>query len=82
MQPLTPTAACAVQISIQAYILWEQAGKPDGADYGDSAKRALEERLRAGKRCAGGWLVDWLRACARCAALRWALLCCDWRVWT
>ncbi|GAB4820070.1 hypothetical protein N2152v2_007116 [Parachlorella kessleri] len=35
-------------INIQAYILWEQAGKPDGADFGGAAKRALEGRLRAG----------------------------------
>lgn len=32
----------------QAYLLWEQAGKPDGADFGDRARQVLEGRLRAG----------------------------------
>ncbi|PRW33076.1 alpha-glucan water chloroplastic [Chlorella sorokiniana] len=35
-------------VNIQAYILWEQAGKPDGADFGDRARQALEQRLRSG----------------------------------
>ncbi|XRB06735.1 alpha-glucan, water dikinase [Pycnococcus provasolii] len=32
-----------------AYILWEQAGKPDGADFGTSAREKLEAEIRAGK---------------------------------
>jgi hypothetical protein len=35
-------------LGVQAYLLWEQAGKPDGADFGDEARRVLEERLRGG----------------------------------
>eukprot|EP00887_Chlorella_sp_A99_P007269 scaffold2.g7269.t1 len=35
-------------IGIQAYVLWEQAGKPDGADFGDAARRKLEDWARSG----------------------------------
>lgn len=60
------------QINTQAYILWEQAGKPQGADYGDAARRALEERLRAGEACRLlrllgplrlGWLKEGVGSC-------------------
>ncbi len=30
-------------------MLWEHAGKPDGADFAEPARRALEDQLRAGK---------------------------------
>ena len=36
-------------VGVQAYILWEQAGKPDGADFGVRARELLEGRLRAGE---------------------------------
>ncbi|KAL4422809.1 hypothetical protein ABPG75_009006 [Micractinium tetrahymenae] len=36
-------------VGVQPYILWEQAGKPDGADFGDKARQLLEGRLRAGE---------------------------------
>jgi alpha-glucan,water dikinase len=48
-----PPAAPAVAVpedlvGIQAYLLWEQAGKPDGADFGDKAREALRSRLASG----------------------------------
>jgi alpha-glucan,water dikinase len=36
-------------VGVQAYLLWEQAGKPDGADFADRARQLLEERLRGGE---------------------------------
>lgn len=36
-------------VGVQAYILWEQAGKPDGADFGGEARQLLEGRLRGGE---------------------------------
>lgn len=36
-------------VGVQAYILWEQAGKPDGADFGGEARQMLEGRLRGGE---------------------------------
>lgn len=35
-------------LGVQAYLLWEQAGKPDGADFGDKARQVLEGRIRGG----------------------------------
>ncbi|QDZ23333.1 alpha-glucan water dikinase [Chloropicon primus] len=29
-------------VGVQAYILWEEAGKPDGADFGDQARREIQ----------------------------------------
>ena len=37
------------QVNIQAYLLWEQAGRPDGADFAGDARATLEAQLRAGK---------------------------------
>ena len=36
-------------VGVQAYIMWEQAGKPDGADFGADARQLLEGRLRGGE---------------------------------
>lgn len=36
-------------IGVQAYVLWEHAGKPQGADFSGDAKRAIEEKLRNGQ---------------------------------
>lgn len=36
-------------INIKAFLLWEQAGKPDGADFGSQAREALVADLTAGK---------------------------------
>ena len=32
-------------VGIQAYILWERAGKPDGADFGDEARREIQRMV-------------------------------------
>jgi hypothetical protein len=37
------------QINIEAYLLWEKAGRPDGADLSGDARRVLEDQLRSGK---------------------------------
>ena len=36
------------QVNIQAYLLWEQAGRPDGADFAGDARATLEAQLHAG----------------------------------
>ena len=41
--------ACLVQVGLQAYLMWEQAGKPDGANFSDDARRQLEQQLQSGK---------------------------------
>lgn len=38
-----------VQVGLQAYLMWEQAGKPDGANFSDDARRQLQQQLQAGK---------------------------------
>lgn len=37
------------QVNIQAYLLWEKAGRPDGADFAQDARATLEAQLRSGK---------------------------------
>jgi hypothetical protein len=39
----------AVQVNIEAYLLWEKAGRPEGADFSTEARRTLEDQLRSGK---------------------------------
>lgn len=36
-------------VNTMAYLMWERSGKPDGADFGDSAKREIERLLQEGK---------------------------------
>ena len=36
------------QVGIQAYLMWEAAGKPDGADFAGDARRSLEAQLSSG----------------------------------
>ena len=36
-------------MGLQAYLMWEQAGKPDGANFSDDARRQLEQQLQSGK---------------------------------
>lgn len=36
-------------IGIQAYILWEKAGRPDGADFSQQARDAIHSQLKSGK---------------------------------
>lgn len=38
-----------VQVGLQAYLMWEKAGKPDGANFSDDARRQLEQQLQSGK---------------------------------
>ena len=38
-----------VQVGVQSYLLWEQAGKPDGADFSKDARKRLEAQLQQGK---------------------------------
>lgn len=51
-------------VNIQAYILWEQAGKPDGADFGDRARQvgggAGIDGAVAGHSC---WRGQWRYGC-------------------
>ncbi|KAI8477159.1 MAG: R1 protein [Monoraphidium minutum] len=35
-------------VSVQAYVMWEHAGKPQGADFGAAARNLIEEKLRSG----------------------------------
>ncbi|KAK9809702.1 hypothetical protein WJX73_007079 [Symbiochloris irregularis] len=35
-------------VGLQAYLLWEKAGKPDGADFSNDARQALERQLASG----------------------------------
>lgn len=37
-----------LQVGIQAYLLWEKAGQPDGADFSNDARKALEKQLERG----------------------------------
>ena len=34
---------------MQAYLLWEKAGKPDGANFSDDARRQLQQQLESGR---------------------------------
>ena len=36
-------------MNTQAYLLWEKAGRPDGADFAQDARATLEAQLRSGK---------------------------------
>ena len=38
-----------MQVGLQAYLLWEQAGKPDGANFSNDARSTLEKQLQQGK---------------------------------
>lgn len=54
--PPSPAAPAAVRdqevpeslVGLAAYLLWEEAGNPDGADFGVQAKALLQEALRSG----------------------------------
>ncbi|EFJ44707.1 hypothetical protein VOLCADRAFT_118653, partial [Volvox carteri f. nagariensis] len=35
-------------LGVQAYVLWERAGKPDGADFSGEARRVITEQLQSG----------------------------------
>jgi alpha-glucan,water dikinase len=36
-------------VAVQAYVLWEHAGKPQGADFSDPARREIQGKLKEGK---------------------------------
>jgi hypothetical protein len=36
-------------LSIQAYLLWEKAGRPDGADYSQQARDEIHLQLKSGR---------------------------------
>lgn len=38
-----------MQVGLQAYLMWEQAGKPDGADFSYDARNQLQQQLASGK---------------------------------
>ena len=42
------TGGLGEQVSIQAYLLWEKAGRPDGADFAADARATLAAQLAAG----------------------------------
>lgn len=35
-------------VAVQAYLLWQEAGRRDGSDFGDQARRLLADRIRSG----------------------------------
>ena len=37
-----------LQVGVQAYLLWEKAGKPDGADFSKDARKSLQEQIQRG----------------------------------
>ena len=37
-------------MAVQAYILWEKAGKPDGADFAQAARDEIHRQLKAGQK--------------------------------
>lgn len=37
-------------MAVQAYILWEKAGKPDGADFAQAARDEIHRQLKSGKK--------------------------------
>ena len=41
-------ALAVIQVGVQAYLLWEKAGKPDNADFSSDARQALERQLQSG----------------------------------
>ena len=38
-----------LQVGLQAYLMWEQAGKLDGADFSNDARNQLQQQLQSGK---------------------------------
>ena len=36
------------QVGMQAYLLWEKAGKPEGADFSKDARKTLQEQIGRG----------------------------------
>ncbi len=46
--PLLRLRVVALQVAIQAYIMWEKAGRPDGADFSNDARSVLKEQLQRG----------------------------------
>lgn len=38
----------SLQVGVQAYLLWEKAGKPDGADFSKDARKSLQEQIQRG----------------------------------
>uniref|UniRef100_A0A383VC26 Uncharacterized protein n=1 Tax=Tetradesmus obliquus TaxID=3088 RepID=A0A383VC26_TETOB len=36
-------------VAVQAFVMWEQAGKPQGADFGAGARKEIEAKLRQGQ---------------------------------
>ncbi|MEW5309696.1 MAG: hypothetical protein WDW38_001561 [Sanguina aurantia] len=50
-RPPTPSTAALPDdlVNVQAYVLWEQDGRKDGADYSDAARSTLRAQLDSGK---------------------------------
>lgn len=49
-------------MAVQAYILWEKAGKPDGADFAGAARDEIHRQLKAGVKLevrARAFILDW-----------------------
>eukprot|EP00983_Pelagomonas_calceolata_P126297 1161294-Pelagomonas_calceolata.AAC.3 len=42
------TLVCIIGGAGHAYICWEKAGQPQGADFADEARRVIEDRVRGG----------------------------------
>ena len=64
----------ACQVGIQAYLLWEKAGKPDGADFAGDARKTLEAQLASGMSVEQ--LEKALKAPSPQVALTMLSLCC------
>lgn len=37
-----------MQLNLQAYLLWEQAGKPEGAEFGNAAREYIQDYVKNG----------------------------------
>lgn len=48
-QPAPAASVPEELVGLQAYLMWEKAGKPDGANFSDDARRQLEQQLQSGK---------------------------------
>ena len=49
--PLQDTSSMVIDqemINLKAYLMWEEAGKPDGADFGEQARELIENQVKEG----------------------------------
>ena len=64
---LGPHHCSVLQVGVQSYLLWEQAGRPNGADFSQDARHKLEKQLRAGARLCWACLLHAPQCSRGCA---------------